>query len=251
MKKRTILTAAIAVLLVAVLVVGGSLAYFTDNETNTNTFTVGNVEISLKEHDVTKGEDGKYTAGNGYATAGVDYEGVYPGAYLPKDPVVTVKQGSSPCYLRVKIVVNKNAELWNAFDCGLKYTVGGVLTDDGTAVFSNMIKNLVAFGGYDCAWKLSDGTIGYDTTTAYTDNDYSSLLANNEKIFILYFGVVDASTEAKSFTLFEGINVPTENSDEVSAVFNGLNVKITAEAIQSEGFASEGAAWDAFDAQNP
>lgn len=49
MKKRTILTAAIAVLLVAVLVVGGSLAYFTDKDSATNTFTVGNVDITLNE----------------------------------------------------------------------------------------------------------------------------------------------------------------------------------------------------------
>ena len=57
MKKRTILTAAIAVLLVAVLVVGGSLAYFTDKDSATNTFTVGNVDITLNEvFDATNAE---------------------------------------------------------------------------------------------------------------------------------------------------------------------------------------------------
>lgn len=49
MKKKTILVAAIAVMLVAALVVGGTLAYFTDKDNATNTFTVGNVNIELLE----------------------------------------------------------------------------------------------------------------------------------------------------------------------------------------------------------
>ena len=49
MKKKSILMAAIAVMLVAVLVVGGTLAYFTDTKSATNTFTVGNVKIDLIE----------------------------------------------------------------------------------------------------------------------------------------------------------------------------------------------------------
>ena len=49
MKKKSILVAAIAVMLVAALVVGGTLAYFTDKDDATNTFTVGNVDIELLE----------------------------------------------------------------------------------------------------------------------------------------------------------------------------------------------------------
>ena len=49
MKKKTILVAAIAVMLVAALVVGGTLAYFTDTDAAKNTFTVGNVKIDLIE----------------------------------------------------------------------------------------------------------------------------------------------------------------------------------------------------------
>ena len=52
MKKKSILMAAIAVMLVAVLVVGGTLAYFTDTKSATNTFTMGNVKITLDETNV-------------------------------------------------------------------------------------------------------------------------------------------------------------------------------------------------------
>ena len=54
MKKKTILVAAIAVMLVAALVVGGTLAYFTDKDDATNTFTTGGVKIQLDEKQVNK-----------------------------------------------------------------------------------------------------------------------------------------------------------------------------------------------------
>ena len=47
--KKKILTAALAVCMLATLVIGASLAYFTDTESKTNTFTVGNVDITLTE----------------------------------------------------------------------------------------------------------------------------------------------------------------------------------------------------------
>ena len=45
-KNRTIIA---AVVLLLVFVVGGTIAYFTDNDTKTNTFTIGNVDITLTE----------------------------------------------------------------------------------------------------------------------------------------------------------------------------------------------------------
>lgn len=62
MKKKTILVAAIAVMLVAALVVGGTLAYFTDKDNATNTFTVGNVDIKLFESQYHRVNAGKGNA---------------------------------------------------------------------------------------------------------------------------------------------------------------------------------------------
>ena len=47
--KKKITAIALVVCLVAVAIVGGSLAYFTDEEEATNTFEVGNVDITLTE----------------------------------------------------------------------------------------------------------------------------------------------------------------------------------------------------------
>lgn len=56
MSKRKILALASAVCMVAILAIGGTLAYFTDTENATNTFTTGGVKIDLIEQQVN--EDG-------------------------------------------------------------------------------------------------------------------------------------------------------------------------------------------------
>ena len=89
MSKRKILALALTVAMIAILAVGGSLAYFTDKEEATNTFTVGNVNITLTEPNW-EGE-GKEDAPE-----------VYPGEALAKDPIVT-NVGSNPCFVRVQV----------------------------------------------------------------------------------------------------------------------------------------------------
>ena len=49
MTKKKILVLALSLAMVAILAVGGSLAYFTDTKNADNTFTVGNVKIELIE----------------------------------------------------------------------------------------------------------------------------------------------------------------------------------------------------------
>lgn len=96
MKKRT-LTLVIALVLVAMCAVGGTLAWLTDTDTVTNTFTVGNVDISLTESDA----DGD---GNNKANS---YK-MIPGNTITKDPKVTVTAGSEDCYLFVEITKSNN-----------------------------------------------------------------------------------------------------------------------------------------------
>lgn len=71
-------------------VVGGTIAWLTA-KTNavTNTFTVGDINITLEESD------------------GLDFHFV-PGDTLKKDPKVTVLENSEACYLFVKVTVSNN-----------------------------------------------------------------------------------------------------------------------------------------------
>lgn len=82
MKKK--LTTVLAIVLVVALSVAGTYAYLTSKTaTITNTFTVGNVKIDLKE------------------TTGTEYQ-LIPGKVHEKNPIVTVKGGSEKCYLFVR-----------------------------------------------------------------------------------------------------------------------------------------------------
>lgn len=88
----------VAIILVMCCTIGGTLAYLTaKSDPVTNTFTVGNITIELKEHEL--GADGELTT---TVTDKNTYK-IIPGATQPKDPFVTVKSGSEKCYVYVCI----------------------------------------------------------------------------------------------------------------------------------------------------
>lgn len=79
--------------------VGGTIAWLTDTTDKVeNTFTVGDVNISLTETDAVK--EGEILKKN--------YDFV-PGDRLSKDPKVTVKAKSEKCYLFIKVTEMNNA----------------------------------------------------------------------------------------------------------------------------------------------
>lgn len=87
--KKKILTAALAVCMLATLVIGMSLAYFTDTDSKTNTFTVGNVDITLTEP--------------GWLGDSADAVRLIPGKTIAKDPTIHVAQGSQTAYTFMKV----------------------------------------------------------------------------------------------------------------------------------------------------
>ena len=52
MNKRKLLSLALSLSMVAILAVGGTLAYFTDTDAKVNTFTVGNIDIELVQEEL-------------------------------------------------------------------------------------------------------------------------------------------------------------------------------------------------------
>ncbi len=102
MKKKIIAVSA-AIVILAIAVVGGTLAWLTSTDTVTNTFTVGNVSIDLDEAKVDangkKIPDDQPGAGRGDANS---YH-IVPGAVLDKDPTVWINAGSESCLVYVLI----------------------------------------------------------------------------------------------------------------------------------------------------
>ena len=118
-KKRTIIA---AIVLLLVLIVGGAVAYFTDTDTKTNTFTIGSVDITLTEE-------------NWDATAAQD---MMPGETVTKDPIVN-NVGKNKAFVFMKVEVpclsDDTKELFT-------YTVnsGWNLLENGTCTDGKAIK---------------------------------------------------------------------------------------------------------------
>ena len=102
-KNKKLVTVVSAMFCAVVLVAGsiaGTIAYLTSQTgTVTNTFTVGNVSITLIES-----KTDLYGAPTGETTTeGNEYK-LIPGHTYTKDPKVTVVAGSEACYVFVKVV---------------------------------------------------------------------------------------------------------------------------------------------------
>ena len=96
MKKQKTIFAAVVLLLV--FLVGGAIAYFTDTDTATNIFTIGNVDITLTEPNwSTTDEDS-----NGVPDASQD---LMPGQTIAKDPTIQNVSTSNPAYVFAKVEV--------------------------------------------------------------------------------------------------------------------------------------------------
>lgn len=124
MKKKSI-ALVLAVALVVALAVGGTVAYLTAKTASIeNTFTVGNVKISLVE---TKNldENGKWQAQ------------LIPGKTYDKDPIVSVDPTSESCYLFVKFEEVGNAANYINYTSTLTAENGWTQGDD-TDIPSNV-----------------------------------------------------------------------------------------------------------------
>lgn len=133
MKRKSFLLAALAVVLVAALAAGGTYAWLTSRtDPVVNTFTVGSVSITLDEARVQKDAATSTWSATAARVRQNDYEGVYPGAVLPKDPTVHVAAGSEDALVYVLIQDALNAAVPGSAD----YTVGSAWTAVSTAGYA-------------------------------------------------------------------------------------------------------------------
>ncbi len=114
MKKKIVSLALVASLL-ALVIVGGTLAYFTDTESANNTFVVGNVDITLSESNWTAPE------------------AAVPGITYAKNPVVT-NTGINDAYVRLKVTFDNYADFVAAGVTDLRTLLQGVNTEVWTAI---------------------------------------------------------------------------------------------------------------------
>ena len=129
MKRSVALLVAIALLIGCAA--GGTMAWLTMKTAPVvNTFTVGNIDITLEETGAALNDDeDKYEK---------SFKMV-PGAEIAKDPTVTVKKDSEACWLFVKVDVENNTkpymtyaidEGWTLLESGVYYRAVDATTAD-------------------------------------------------------------------------------------------------------------------------
>ena len=267
--KKKVTALCLCVALLAVAVVGASLAYFTDTKSATNTFTVGNVKINLIESKFHReGNDNsgdtsipdpthKVVADDGmkYVTTGhtmftndeikadaaqySDYIGKHgsnmvPGRNFAKCPYV-INTGANDAYIRIRVMIPHDGDVDN----------GGIIN----AMFCSTATSSGEFqqGANGENWPVVEAN-GYTDENGLKYDVYTFTRTEPLK--------AGAMTEWNVWN-FVGIGKNVTNADIEKAIENGvitrtetgalsLNVLVQADAIQSEGFANAAAAWAAF-----
>ena len=223
--KKALLLMLCAALLVSATVFG-TLAYLTDSDQVTNTFTVGKVYIDLDEADVKP--DG--TLDTNERVKENEYH-LLPGHTYIKDPTVTVKAGSSDAYVRMIVTVNN----YDVLEAALNGLNGYFIDLNGDQNTDVVLEKLL-----DDSWNYGDWHFEKFTesgTTATYEFRYKEIVAQS-------------AADTKLSALFTKIKVPGELDNTHLAYLDAVEIVVTAHAIQADGFENdENGAWLAFDGQ--
>lgn len=213
--KALLLTLCAVVLVIAT--VFGTMAYLTSTDEVQNTFTVGQVKITLDEAKVNPDgtlvykEDGQTpvdrVSTNSYK--------LLPGHTYNKDPMVTVLKGSEPSYVKMTVTFSKANEL------------DAIFAPDGanlTSIFN-----------------------GYDATNWIAKGNTKDATADTRTYEFWYKETVSApDADVPLDALFDSITVPGEITNEQLATIEGMTITVNAYAIQADGFANADEAWEKF-----
>ena len=275
MKKK--LTAIfLCVALVAIAVVGASLAYFTDTKSATNTFTVGNVKINLIES--TYHRTGSDNAGDESVpdpttkAAGMEFvpegwtvftddeiktdaekyseyigergKNMVPGRGVVKCPYV-INTGANDAYVRIRVMVPSKAN--NDF---VAVKDGGVITNQWcTSCISQGEFIDGKGGGWNNAPAIDKASVTRDGVTydVYTFTRTKPLKAGAMTEWNVW-NFIGISKDATSDDIQKAIDAGAIKVTETDggAKTMTLNVLVEADAIQAEGFTDAAAAWAAF-----
>lgn len=204
MKKRIITIALVCALLATCF--GGTLAYLKDAAAVKNTFTTGNVYITLTEDGAVNGEN--------------DYH-LIPNNSYTKNPTITLNAGSEDAYVAAKITVTGTSDL------------STLLPMYGAPGFIDI--NAVVDGG------LMDqtGSHGEYKGLAVFQNDNYAVhqVANGNNTWTLYIFMKVAQKAETKTVLFTTLNTLPEWDNDQMDMIRGMKIDVQAFATQAHGFA--------------
>lgn len=195
LKLRKILLTICSAMLLVTLSVGATFAYLTSQDSVTNTFTVGNVKITLDEAKV---DDKGQAIENADRVTENTYK-LFPGGTYDKDPTIHIDSKSEEAYLGVKVVfeggVNADAlglpmlEIFQKIDT-TAWTIGEKQIKDKNVEYLLIYNTTIKGGTNDI--KLFEKMVIPSTLT----NEQIGLLDNVEMGITAYAVQADGFTSA-------------------------------------------------------
>lgn len=225
--KKKIFAIVLCVAMLAIAIVGGTMAYFTDTHAQTNTFVAGQVGISLDEAKVKLDNDSTSTTfgdliadGTTRTTETQEYK-LFPGMTVTKDPTITVDESSEDAYVAAKITIT--GELYdligiNGYDTLNVHALasGGLLADQDGA----------AYGNYNGLFVFQNDN--------YAIHQVADKAKNTWTLYIFMKATQAAESE---IVLFDTLTIPATYDNAEMAKINGMAIKVEAYATQTNGFA--------------
>lgn len=205
---------------VVVISVTGTVAYLTDRDSAVNTFTVGQVGITLDESKVnpdgTLVEDAERVKGNEYH--------LMPGQTYIKDPMITVEKDSAESYVRMLVTLNNADKLIEIFG-------------------EEFLPETYVEGWDSSKWECVNAVKDTEGNTInYEFRHYQTVEAS-------------AAEDTALEPLFTKFTVPQTMTGEQLTRLNDpdkFTITVIGHAIQAAGFENADAAWAAFEKQmNP
>lgn len=218
MTKKRFVAILLCVTLVALAAIGATFAYLTDTKSVNNTFTMGNVKITLDETNVNDPEGDRVTS-NTY--------NVYPGAVVTKDPIVH-NTGKNAAYIRATVNVSNWMNLCAAYypESGFEFTKPG----------------------YEKSLELLVGTLGEGwSVVGVTRGDTFTIGQFDAKFILKYDGKLAAGADTTA--MFQKVIIPAGIDNASADAGSFSSVKVVAQAIQADGFDTWEAAFAAYDAK--
>lgn len=215
-KRKALLLTLCAVLLVAASVFG-TIAYLTETEAVTNTFTVGQISMSMDEAKVNEAgqklnTDGEvWETGDTYAVrVTANKYHLLPGQTYSKDPIIHVDADSEDSYIFIKVDNN------------------GIEAIEETATDYISVSAQILTNGW--TWWKKEGNVHYFY------QDYTKGQDDKELEVFRQFKVGDSVNNEQLKAFYDEA---AENGGEAKAVI------VTAYAVQKAGFDSYADAWNA------
>ncbi len=253
---KKLMAMCLVVVLAAIAVTGVTMAYFTAADEETNTFTVGNVDIDLIEstlHRVNAGAGLVESTDNILVTPGVALEGTsensptvtdtsWKGTYFSDEQIKKDAETYQSDYLSNARIApgtgyKKNPYVINTGDNDVYIRIRVIINSDLDTLLDDSMYTAAA---------ISSGEFSYEKTSENGKNTYLftrlAPLAPGEMSFFNVWGSVSMDKDVTNEMISAAKEAGYIREDGT------FDVVVEADGMQADGFASAEAAWAAFDA---